>query len=402
MSSKNRSSLYMVYEVSKWEFKRWFKLKEQIITFVVMALISVLIFGSKSLIGRFSDKNVKVAVINTPALPIEVNRESNIILLEKKEIEFQEQLNSLSRREIDGILLIKDIDNSELIVNKEPGWLKYVQDALSLSRRQVKLKQSEISPEKMNDIFKPAVIKLNLTAGPAKEKSTTAEKITAGLMILLMLVGVFFGLAYQFVAITGEKQLRITEVIISAISPQTWIDGKILGISMLSLALLVTFSLSSLVFVLLSAIFGSGWSIPIELTNPLLIITLLLFSICGFFFWNTFFTALAATINDPNTSARGSLIMFPFFSMGAAFFAIGNPDSLAMKILSLFPLTAPPVISVRMVLTSVSIPEIVLSLSLLVLSTWYLRKAAGKIFALSILMYGKEPSWKEISRWIKA
>jgi ABC-2 type transport system permease protein len=216
-----------------------------------------------------------------------------------------------------------------------------------------------------------------------------------------MLLGVFLGLAYQFVAITGEKQLRITEVIVSAISPQTWIDGKILGISFLSLAMLVTYSLTSVIFVFISSLFGSGWSLPLVITNPLLIIYLFIFSLAGFFFWNTFFSAIAATINDPNTSARGSLMMVPAIPVAIAFFALGNPDSIAMRILSLFPLTSAPVISARLVLTDVSIIEIVASLFLLILSTLYLRKAAGKIFALSVLMYGKEASWKEISKWIK-
>src|SRR5690625_5507453 len=36
---------------------------------------------------------------------------------------------------------------------------------------------------------------------------------------------------YQYTTITREKQMRITEQVVSAIHPQTWIDGKILGIS---------------------------------------------------------------------------------------------------------------------------------------------------------------------------
>ncbi|MGD8781752.1 MAG: hypothetical protein PVH88_22650 [Ignavibacteria bacterium] len=86
-----------------------------------------------------------------------------------------------------------------------------------------------------------------------------------------MLLGIFLGLAYQFVAITGEKQLRISEVVVAAISPQKWIDGKILGISFLSLAFLITLIL----FVFVSDIFGSGWPILLTITDSFLIIFLL-------------------------------------------------------------------------------------------------------------------------------
>lgn len=397
MKNKN---IPMVYEVAKWEFTRWFKLKEQIITLLISAIISLLIFGGKTFLEKLSDKETKIVVINYDVLPIKSDKESNIKLLpkDKKEIEIEKKL--LNERKIDGILLIENVDNVELIINKEPTWLRHIQESLDAARQKIKLEQSNISTEQLKNIFKQTEMKLTYTEG-VKEKSSVGEKVTAGVFIGLMLVGIFMGLAYQFVAITGEKQLRITEVIVSAITPQTWIDGKILGISLLSLALLITYSLSTVIFVIISSLFGSGWFLPIVLTSPVLITELFLFAVSGFFFWNTFFSAIAATINDPNTSARGSLMMIPIIPIVLAFFALGNPDSLTMKILSIFPLTSAPVISVRLVLTEVSFFEILISLLLLMLSTWYLRLAAGKIFSISILMYGKEPTWREMSRCIK-
>ncbi len=390
----------LVYHVAKWEFNRWFKIKEQLITFLLGVLLSLLIFGGKFLLEKLSNEEVRIVVINESKLQLVFSKESKFKINVRKITERDEQKLLLNKNSIDGLLIINNNDNIELFVNKDPAWLSVIQDILNSAKYKMKLEQSNITADQLKEIYQPAEIKLNFT-GLQKEKSSTGEKITAGILIALMLIGVIIGLGYQFVAITGEKQLRITEVIVSAISPQTWIDGKILGISFLSLVMLVTYSITSVVFVLVSALFGSSWSIPIVITNPLLVLGLLTFSVLGFFLWNTFFSAIAATINDPNTSARSSLIMVPAIPVALAFIALGNPDSLTMKILSLFPLTSAPVISARLVLTTVPIMEILIALILLVLSSWYLRKAAGKIFSLSILMYGKEPSWKEISRWIK-
>ncbi|MCX7876993.1 MAG: ABC transporter permease [Melioribacteraceae bacterium] len=392
-------NLKLVFEVAKWEFKRWFKIKEQVITLIISALISLLIFGGKSILLKISDKQTEIAIINNSNLELKLDKKTNIKLFKYEIGQIDSLKRLLNENKIDGILIINDIDNAELIVNKEPAWLNIIQENLTNARQQIKIKESNISREKLTDIFKQINIKLNYTQ-QQKEKTGTGEKLAAGIFIALMLLGIFLGLAYQFVAITGEKQLRITEVIISAISPQTWIDGKIIGISFLSMSLLITYILTTVVFILISNLFGSGWNIPITITNPLLIIGLFVFSITGFIFWNTLFSAIAATINDPNTSARGSLMMAPVLPVGIAFFALGNPDSFIMKILSFFPLTSTPVISVRMVLTEVNIIEIIISLALIIISTWYLRKAAGKIFSLSILLYGKEPSWKEISNWL--
>jgi len=396
----NRINLKMILEVAKWEFNRWFKLKEQIITLLAGILISILIFGGKTLMEKFSDKEIKIALVNNSNLQISFSKESKINLIKSETTDLISKKKLLCKNEIDGILIITSPDNIELIVNKESYWLAELQENLNTARQKIKIQESNISPEQLQDIFKQAEIKLTFTE-KQKEKSTTGEKVAAGIFIGIMLVGVYVGLAYQFIAITGEKQLRITEVIVSAISPQTWIDGKILGISFLSLAMLVTYSLTSIVFVLVSSLFGSGWSLPLSVTNPLLVIELIVFTLAGFFFWNTFFSAIAATINDPNTSARGSLMMLPVIPIVLAFITLGNPDSTVMQFLSVFPLTSAPVITARLVLTDVSFIEVILSLLLLLASIIYLRNAAGKIFSLSILMYGKEPSWKEISRWLR-
>ncbi|MDQ7816402.1 MAG: ABC transporter permease [Melioribacteraceae bacterium] len=400
MNNKNDKNVKLVLEVAKWEFGRWYKLKEQVVTLLIGALISLLIFGGKFLLEKLSGEEIKIVVINNSNLELNISKESRIKFYNAELNEIDTQKKLLADEKIDGMLIINDRDKVELTVNKEPYWLGTLKEVLNIARQQIKIEQSNISAEQLKDIFKQIEIKLNYI-GAQKEKSSTGEKFAAGIFIALMLMGVFLGLAYQFVAITGEKQLRITEVIVSAISPQTWIDGKILGISFLSLAMLVTYSLTSVLFVFISSLFGSGWSLPLAITDPFLIIGLFLFSLAGFFFWNTFFSAVAATINDPNTSARGSLMMIPAIPVAIAFFAFGNPDSFTMKILSLFPLTSAPVISARMVLTDVSYIEMFASLLLLILSTWYLRKAAGKIFSLSVLMYGKEPSWKEISKWFR-
>ena len=56
------------------------------------------------------------------------------------------------------------------------------------------------------------------------------ERVAIIVVIVLMLMTVFTGMSYIFVSITGEKQIRVTEQVVSAIPAQAWIDGKILGL----------------------------------------------------------------------------------------------------------------------------------------------------------------------------
>jgi ABC-2 type transport system permease protein len=216
-----------------------------------------------------------------------------------------------------------------------------------------------------------------------------------------MLIGIFNSLACQMVSITGEKQLRVTEQIISAVTPQQWIDGKILGVSAYAAVGTAVMVLSAFPFIFIMQMTGTGLPIPIDFSNPLNIMFLIIVTLGGFLFWNTFLAAFAATINDPNTSSRTAILFLPLAPLVVgAVIAIKSPDSVLTRVLGLLPITSPAVVPVRIVLTEVPIWEIGLSLVLLLVATWFMRLLAGRIFRIGMLMYGKEPSLKELLRWI--
>lgn len=90
--------------------------------------------------------------------------------------------------------------------------------------------------------------------------------------------------------------------------------------------------------------------------------------------------------------------MLPILPLALAFVLLKTPDALFMRLLGLFPLTSPTVLSGRLVLGEVAWWEFPLAIVLLLGAISLMRRAAGKIFSLGILMYGKEPSWGEIRR----
>lgn len=395
------SRFRIVLEIARWEFFRWFKLKDQIITLLIAIVLSLALGWGQSFLGQSATDGVTVVVLNRDLLPKRVPFESRIVLNQPEGKNEHELREAVARREIDGLLLLKSLDEAELVVYKDPLWKSELQQYLTLERRQVKMEHLNISENQLAEVFSPFNITVTY-ADPAREQTTLAERISAGILIGLMFVGVFYGAASQFVAITGEKQLRVTEQIISAVTPQQWIDGKILGISAFAFVRTVGFAFSVLAFVLALNLFGWRLQIPIEFSNPSIVFVLVVLSIGGFLFWNVFCAALAATINDPNTSSKTAYVFVPIIpSIGFAFAAFKNPDSLLMQILTLLPITSPAVLSARLVLTDVAVWEVVLALALLIVAIVLMRTAAGKIFHLGVLMYGKEPTVKEMVRWMR-
>lgn len=390
-----------VLEISRWEFSRWFKLRSLLVTFGVSVVLSLAFAGGRYLLEKNNSSPLQIVILNAGVLPHLKTDDTRFAVKAPEGKSEAELRDAVGRREIDGLLILRSLDSADLVVPRSPRWKGDLQQILTAERRRLKLESMEVTADQLADAMAPVHINISyheLSRGP----SSTAEKIAAGLLIMTMLIGIFNSLACQMVSITGEKQLRVTEQIISAVTPQQWIDGKILGVSAYAAVGTAVIVLSALPFIFIMQLSGPALSIPIEITNPLNIITLIVVTMGGFLFWNTFLAAFAATINDPNTSSRSTVLFLPLVPLiGGAVIALKAPDSALTRILGLLPITSPAVVPVRIVLTEIPIWEIGLCLVLLIVATWFMRLLAGRIFRIGMLMYGKEPSLKELLRWMK-
>jgi ABC-2 type transport system permease protein len=75
---------------------------------------------------------------------------------------------------------------------------------------------------------------------------------------------------------------------------------------------------------------------------------------------------------------------------------ISNPNSPIAIAMSLFPLTAPMTITIRMSFTTIPIWQVVTSIIILVLSAFGSVWLAGRAFHLGMLRYGRRLRWKEL------
>jgi ABC-2 type transport system permease protein len=144
---------------------------------------------------------------------------------------------------------------------------------------------------------------------------------------------------------------------------------------------------------------GPALPLPDSLGQPAVVALILLYAVLGLFFWFAFLAAVAATIDDPHNSARGPLLFVPMFASGLAFLVLGDANSVVSRTFALLPPTAPSAMPVRLLMTEVGTLELMVSIGLLVGAIATLRIAAGRIFRVAMLMYGKEPSWAELRRW---
>ena len=242
----------------------------------------------------------------------------------------------------------------------------------------------------------PLSLQVELTDSDAE--NVNARRF-AMVVLGLMLFAVFNSFAYYFASITSEKQQRVCEQILSVLPAQVWIDGKIAGLTLYGAKSLLNVAVWAGVG-LLAFGFTSG-SMP-DLSGLLpeagVVLVVLLFALLGLLFWNSLLAAVASTIDDPNSSSRSSLMLLPIVPVVLVFFALDIASSPFMLAMSWFPPTAWAAMPARHVVEGVAAWELSASLLLMLASVYWVRGAAGRIFASGMLMYGKEPTLRDMTR----
>ncbi len=393
-----KNELKVVWEVTKWEFNRFFKWMDLI--------KGVLFFSLFGLIGGVIGYWLASDTFTAPDIAVANYGSFDPSLFEHNELQFidhaathPDSLNQqLTEGKISGILTIYSLDDASIRVPSERAWVIILEQFLNELRRDVKISESGIDPEWISSLQAGIGLSREFEKGG---ESTTADKIVAGIAIFLVLMAVFMGFAYQFTAITAEKQQRITEQVISAIRPQAWIDGKILGITGIGMIYILFYGALGIAGTLILMQFGIPVGSALAQINPIFLITFILIVLLGTMMWNSFYAAIAATIDDPNTSQKTGWMTMPIYPVMLAFFVLINPDSIPITILGIIPFTSYAVLPARMVMTYVAWWEPLLAILLLMITVHLFRIAAARIFSTAIMMVGKEPTFKEMFYWFR-
>lgn len=245
----------------------------------------------------------------------------------------------------------------------------------------------------------------------ASETSSIASYLI-GLMVSLTLY-MFIMLYGQMVttSIIDEKSNRVLEIVVSSVSPNALMMGKIVGIGLVAITqiviwgLLVTGSSFWLMPMVTSAAAGTGLDLGM-LGSPWYIAELFgyitLFLIGGYLFYSSIYAAVGSAVDNIQdasqllTIAVVPIILGLMLSMQAA----QNPSSGLAVWASMIPLTSPMVMMSRI---PFGIPtwQIWVSLGVLYLSFVGMVWVAAKIYRVGIFMYGKKPTVAELIRWAR-
>jgi ABC-2 type transport system permease protein len=335
---------------------------------------------------------------------------------------------------------------NSLGINTEEQIVSSLEDEIKTRR----LNSAGIDPKKLKAIEPHISLSTKeLSKEGSSEKDTSTGAATAAGYIAGFLIYMFIFIYGSMVmrGVVEEKTNRIIEIIISTIKPFHLMMGKVLGISAVAVVQLI-------MWVVFTMAITSGASIvmglmmdkdqiaqvassgnPVEMNGtissetkekikatsenrsadmfaevnkaaatinvPLIVACFLFYFIGGYLVYAGLFAAIGSAV-DSETDAQqltGPISIPLIIGFIASQVVIQNPDSGFGIALSLFPLTSPITMMMRIpfgVPTWQLITSMVLLVATFIGTIWL----SGRIFRVGILLFGKKPTWKQMIIWV--
>ncbi|MFI5403442.1 MAG: ABC transporter permease [Planctomycetota bacterium] len=280
-----------------------------------------------------------------------------------------------------------------------PRWLGNV---INGEVRRIRFEESGIDRALVDQLSAPVPLRqyglaeVTATGEVKKERVNELQTYLApmGAMFLLFML-VMMAAPMLLNTVLEEKIQRISEILVSSVSPFELFLGKLLGNVFVSWTLFLVY-VGGGIFV--AAHFDALHFVPFGLLGWFLLFQLLALLIFG-----SIFSAIGAACSEMRDAQSMMtpamlIVMMPMFVW---IVVLKSPDSPFAVAVSLFPPATPFLMLMRLAIPpGPAAWEVALSVVLTVAFTLFCVWAAGKIFRIGILAQGQAPSYRRLVQWI--
>ncbi|HXG23473.1 MAG TPA: ABC transporter permease [Chthonomonadales bacterium] len=213
---------------------------------------------------------------------------------------------------------------------------------------------------------------------------------------ILLTTAIFISANYLLRGIAEEKENRVIEVILSSVTAEELLKGKLIGLAGVGLTQVG-------IWMGLGAVPAMIRFSAILHISGLTLLGVTLFFTLGFGLYATLMAGLGAlgTSYRETQQTAGIVSMLAFFPFFLIIALLEAPNGTLARVLSFIPFTAPTTMVLRITATDVPWPDILLSAAAILVATWLILKLCAKLFRYGLLIYGKRPSLRETLRWLR-
>jgi ABC-2 type transport system permease protein len=206
-----------------------------------------------------------------------------------------------------------------------------------------------------------------------------------------------------------EKQSRVAEVVLSSVSANTLLAGKVLGVGAVGMTQLLIWTASGVAIYRLRAPLMEqlGREASTTMTLPDVSfgvwVLFLAYFLLGFLLYAALFAAVGAMVGSEQEAQQAAqpvilLIVASIVFMQPVLF---DPTSTMAQVTTIIPFMSPILMPMRMSMVPLPLWEMATSLGVLALSCAACIWLAARIYRVGLLMYGKRPTLRELARWVR-
>jgi ABC-2 type transport system permease protein len=212
-----------------------------------------------------------------------------------------------------------------------------------------------------------------------------------------------FSSTYVLQSLGGEKENRLMEVLLSSVSTRQLLAGKVLGLGAAGLIQVIVWVISFPLLLKFASSSIGGLISTLQVPAGFWILGVVYF-VLGYLMFAVLSASIAA-ITSTVREAQGIAGLYSLFNV-IPFWLLSllmlYPNSPVWVVFSIFPFSAPVLTMIRLGLIGVPVWQLVASTGVLVLSITAGLLLAARLLRTYVLMYGKRPTLREISRNLRS
>ena len=398
------------FTVFKYEFKKIVLSKGYLISTGIMAIILAGVFFLPQLISDLklfgSADNTPVALIKTDYQNSETLVQTIHAALPDYEVKLTDKSTEEAKQEVidDKAKFFIEANHNltEVTEYSKIGFsdasVREVQsiDTIIKNLRQADLlAEQNLAPAAIAKVLNPDV-KINLET---VNKNGAASVIYTFVLIYALYMAITFYGSHVMNSVVTEKTSRAMEVLATSVKPNALLFGKIISTSLAGLIQIAAIIIEAFICVKISSVNNPNFPVNQIISNipTQILVYMLIFFLLGFLIYSFLYGAFASTVSkiDELSSAVMPVQIIIVFTFIVTMSAInsGNADTPFNVFLSYFPFTAPMMMFTRAIISNVSTLEIILSILVLIVSTYFIGWLSARIYRVGILMYGEKPNF---------
>lgn len=398
--------------VIKYTIKENVTKKAFIISTIILMIMIVLIFNIPNIINIFVNEgdeeptydkiviNDKENIFGEYLKSLEGNSEQLGYEFIVNSEETDEQIKQkIENNELDGLVeIFKGEEGIELdYFVKSIGYATGYSEETTIQNIISILKNIQLNKELMEANVSPEIItSINSTIDyeiESIEESNDNYGVAMVTSFILFFAVYLYGYSVS-TSVSSEKTSRVMETLITSTTPTNIIVGKTVATGIVGLLQLIAFILVAVISY--NLFIPEGYDFIATMIqdmniNLYSIVICLIYFVLGFGVFAFLSAVTGATVSkvEDLQSAQMPVSIISVLSFYMAYFTLTTPDSVASKVASVFPFTAPFSMPGRIMAGAATAGEIVLSIFLLLVMAALLAYISIKLYSSAVLHYGK-------------